>query len=86
MPLWLYIILLESDNLVIKREVGIMNKNKIFAVLGLILPIIIAILMIGMSTYYSGSMLLRAICVIVASVNCSISFRLAYLELKKKCD
>ena len=62
-----------------------MNKNKIFAVLGLILPII-AILMIGMSTYYSGSMLLRAICVIVASVNCSISFRLAYLELKKNCD
>lgn len=63
-----------------------MNKNKIFAVLGLILPIIIAILMIGMSTYYSGSMLLRAISVIVASVNCSISFRWAYLELKKNCD
>ena len=63
-----------------------MNKNKIFAVLGLILPIIIAILMIGMSTYYSGSMLLRAICVIVASVNCRISLRLAYLELKKNCD
>ena len=55
-----------------------MNKNdRIYAFMGLIMPWITLVLLIGLSVFYCDLLWLKSICVAVAIINGSITLRLA---------
>lgn len=52
--------------------------RKFEAICGMIVPWITLILLVGVSSYYCESLLIRSICLIIAPLNCSVTLRLAH--------
>jgi hypothetical protein len=53
------------------------KQDKIYAIIGLIIPWVTLILLIAISTYYCNLPWIRIVCVIVAIINGSVTLRLA---------
>jgi hypothetical protein len=53
------------------------KEDKIYAIIGLIIPWVTLILLIAISTYYCNLLWIRIVCVIVAIINGGVTLRLA---------
>jgi hypothetical protein len=62
------------------------KEDKIYAIIGLIIPWVTLILLIAISTYYCNLLWIRIVCVIVAIINGNVTLRLARntLHIMKK--
>jgi hypothetical protein len=53
------------------------KEDKIYAIIGLIIPWVTLILLIAISTYYCNLLWIRIVCVIAAIINGGVTLRLA---------
>ena len=58
------------------------KDDRLYAVMGLFLPWITLILLIALATWYCDLLWLRAVCVVVAILNGSVTLRLAVNTLR----